>query len=124
MTLYRGMKRDGGQPLIGQGGLEIRRGVDVDAFEDNDLVGPGGGGLSVTADEPRLLPSYRRPESLGGTSKHPVWSIDRDQLPAHLLSSRPDREAHELIEPTDQVMLTDFEGRVHGTAVDWKLAYD
>ena len=125
MTLYRGMKRNGSLPATGvRQGLHIRPGVDVPALEDSDLVEPGDGGLSTTPDEPLLLPNFSRPESLGGTSKHPVWSIERGELPAHRLASRWDNKKHETVMPRESMTLGEFESHIHSTAAEWELAYE
>lgn len=126
MSLFRGMKRDGEMPLVGGGarGLDIRRGCDIAALNDDDLVGPGLGGLSTAPDEPRLLQRHRRPESLGGTGRDPVWSIQREHLSPHGLASRRDSPQHELVEAAEEVELRDLIKRIHGTAANWSLEYE
>lgn len=124
MTLFRGMKRDGDRPLVGAGGLHIRPGDDVPALNDDDEVDSLGGGLSTTPDDPWLLPQFRRPESLGGTSKHPVWSIRRYQLTPQSLSSRWDSITHESVLPAQQSNLRDYVSNIHSTCPDWVLEYE
>ncbi|GAA5035337.1 hypothetical protein GCM10023258_37080 [Terrabacter aeriphilus] len=122
--LFRNMKRDGDAPLIGEGGLHIRPGLDVEATQHDELVQPGTGGLSTAPDNPMLLPAFRRPRSLGGTSKHPVWSMARHALGAYGLGSRRDGATHESIEPLVETTLANFTDGVHRTAPDWSLAHD
>ncbi|MFD8767434.1 hypothetical protein [Microbacterium oxydans] len=98
--------------------------MDVLAREDDEEVAPDGGGMSAAADDPMLLLPHRRPESLGGTSKHPMWSIERDELLPHRLRSRSDTAAHETILPVQRTTLGDFTSRVHGTAADWELTHE
>ena len=68
--LFRGMREDAnGMPEICESsrGLGIRPGFDVPVIHPSDLVGPGQGGMSVSPDDPRSLPYFRRPPALGGT---------------------------------------------------------
>jgi len=118
------MKRDGDLPSSESPGLSVRPGVDVHATADDDEVAPDGGGLSCVPDDPRLLAIHRRPESLGGTSKHPVWSLDRGSLPARRLTSRADSRTHETILPIESITLSDFQRRLRATAIDWKVSHE
>lgn len=117
------MKREEDAPASGHGarGLDVRPGVDVDATKPSDKVGPGSGGLSTAPDDPMLLPGYRRPRWLGGTSKDPLWSTAREGLGEHGLQSVRDSASHETIEPNAETTLADFVKRVHSTATDWSL---
>lgn len=124
MTLFRNMKRDGDLPFQGEGGLNVRPGVDVAAIHENETVEPGTGGMSTAPDDPKLLPVFRRPRSLGGTSKHPVWSVPRPHLTHHELGSRRDGATHELVEPLEKTSLAVFNAHVCATAPDWSLAHE
>jgi hypothetical protein len=80
--------------------LGIRPGIDIGVAPDG-AVEPGGGGMSVTPDDPARLPRHRRPPSLGGTGKDPVWSIATSQLGPQL-RYRPDPAnptTHGFVEP-------------------------
>jgi hypothetical protein len=73
------------------------------------LVSPGEGGMSV-ADTPEGLPAHRRPSSLDGTGKHPVFALQEDQLPDGLTARRdpntrrdPALEHHWFIEPSHEM---------------------
>lgn len=124
MTLFRNMRRDGDRPLLGPKGLHIRRGVDVPQTADDDEVTTDGGGLSTAPGDPMLLPAYRRPHSLGGTSPDPMWSIRREQLPAHELTSRYDHESHETILPARPTTLSAYEESLGNTVAEWTLTHD
>jgi hypothetical protein len=59
--LYRSMIEDtDGKPEVSPTarGLGVRAGRDVAAIDKDDLVFPGGGGMSVSPDSPMNLPSY------------------------------------------------------------------
>ena len=80
MLLYRSMREEtDGFPAVGPSGrlLGIRGDdtttPDVAAVNPTDPVGPGDGGLSVAPGDPMLLLRHRRPPSLGGTGRDPVW---------------------------------------------------
>ena len=127
MQLFRAMKEAAdGLPEIGRSArkLGIRTGDhspwDVAAILPTDIVGPGGGGLSVAPGDPVRLPRHRRPSSLGGTGADPVWMIDSSQLPA-ALAVRLDSPSHGLIEPTNPLPLADYEAVLAATRVQWTL---
>lgn len=124
MNLYRNMRRDGDRPVVGPGGLVIRPGVDVETLDCDEEVSPEGGGLSTAPGNPLLLPVYRRPLSLGGTSKHPVWSIPRGHLPPYRLTSRTDSTTHETVLPAEAMTLKNFESHLHDTVQDWRLTHE
>jgi hypothetical protein len=102
----------------------VRPGVDVVALSERDQVVLEDSGLSCAPDDPWLLPPHRRPESLGGTSKHPVWSIQRNALPPHRLASRADSARHESILPLEPTTLGEFEVALRGTASDWRIEHE
>lgn len=118
------MPRDGDRPLQGPKGLHIRRGVDVAQTNDDDEVTPDGEGLSTAPGSPLLLPAWRRPHSLGGTSPDPMWSIHREQLPAHELTSRYDHERHETVLPSTPTTLSAYEESLRGTVDEWTLTHE
>lgn len=112
--------------MVGGGarGLDIRRGLDVEQTEDDEIVGPGSGGLSTAPDNPRLLQRHRRPESLGGTGKHPVWMIEQTMLPGLGLGSRRDKPNHEIVEADEKVTLGVYIARIHATVSHWAIAHE
>jgi len=127
MRLYRSMKEaPDGYPDVGPSGrlLGVRPGsdptADVLAIAPSDRVLPGLGGLSVAPDDPVHLPRHRRPATLGGKGRDPVWSIDSDDLEPDL-EFRQDRPGHGLIEPKRAMTLQEFQDALAGTRCRWKL---
>jgi len=87
-TLYRTMRDDGeGRPMVIPStstlsparGLGVRPVFDI-AVDDNDFVEPDGDGMSVVQDSPTHLDEPRRPISLGGDSKDPLWRVEQEDL--------------------------------------------
>lgn len=127
MTLFRSMIEDpDGLPAVGPSArkLGVRPGLsrfgDVSAIADDDMVAPGGGGMSVAPGDPRYLLPHRRPVSLGGSSPDPIWSIELKDLGAdlHFRQSSP---THGVIEPNHSMTLLDFQAALAGTRSSWKL---
>lgn len=127
MRLYRSMKEDmDGLPAVGQSArmLGVRPGTsatpDVLAVHPTDKVLPGHGGMSVAPAEAMHLQRHRRPASLGGTGREPVWYIEvRDLGPE--LDFRQDRPTQGLIEPKRLMGLQEFQDALAGTRLNWKL---
>lgn len=126
MKLYRAMADDGGQPRIEMSavGLGVRLTDkaphnDVDALAPTDPVAPGKG-MSVAPDDPADLPPRRRPASLGGTGKHPVWEIDATDLGPDL-RFRQDTPTHGLIEPARPMTLAEYVAALIATRSRWHL---
>lgn len=89
-----------------------------DIQPDSDgLVHPGTGGMSV-APEPRLLPKHRRPQTLGGDGRDPVFQMVLIDLP-ETLRFRSDSESHGLIEPAAAASFELFQSAIHATQVFW-----
>jgi hypothetical protein len=127
MRLYRSMREDpDGLPTVGPSGrtLGVRPGSqlipDVVAVHPTDMVLTGLGGMSVTPNVPQNLPRHRRPPSLGGTGREPVWYIDDKDLGPQL-SFRQDRPTHGLIEPDGPVELQHFQAALASTRPYWRL---
>ena len=106
-------------PCAGDSDLGVRSGIDVHPDEQG-MVWPLRGGMSVAPDDPGYLPLHRRPPSLGGTGKRPVWKIQASTLPA-CLSLRLDRSDHGLIEPTEGIVLEAYRDNLFSTHRDWTL---
>ena len=70
---------------------------------------------------PAGLPPFRRPPSLGGTGKDPVFCIGSNCLPGGL-QYRPDREStkHGFIEPSKPMTLHEYEELLKKTGPLWK----
>jgi hypothetical protein len=85
-----------------------------------DLLLPGQGGMSVAPNDPADLPRHRRPASLGGIGRDPVWYIEADDLGPDLVF-RQDRPSHGLIEPKRAMTLDEFQAALARSRQFWKL---
>lgn len=127
MKLYRAMiEALDGLPQIGRGARElgVRTGDraphnDILAILPNDLVSTTEG-LSVAPDDANDLPRHRRPVSLGGLGRDPVWSIEVAEL-GPLLGFFQDRPRHGLISPRQPLELHLFEEELTKTRLYWVL---
>jgi hypothetical protein len=125
VELFRGMKPGAaGEPELGPSAraLGIRPGIDVPAQNPSDVVSPGGGGLSVSPHDPAHLPRHRRPTTLGGTGRDPIWGITTADLGPDL-QSRPDPDnpsGHGFIEPSRPMTVAEFEQALERTVQRWK----
>jgi hypothetical protein len=127
MRLYRSMKEAADNyPEVGSSGrrLGVRRGndptPDVLAVQPTDTVTPGQGGMSVAPADPLHLQRHRRPASLGGTGRDPVWYIESEDLGPDL-DLRLDKPGHGLIEPQRPLTLQEFQDALANTRPRWKL---
>jgi hypothetical protein len=121
--LFRSMIEDiDGLPKLGSKSaryLGVRYPADVEAFDAHGLVGPGGGGVSVSPDDPMNLPEHRRPEAMGGTGPDPVWMIRRADLGPLLNVAQTSRQ-HALLEPARKMTTSEFDAAVAATRGKWK----
>ncbi|MGL4551171.1 MAG: hypothetical protein ACRC33_08285 [Gemmataceae bacterium] len=122
--LYRSMQEDAdGQPVVGPSASQLGvRPKDVGYRDDDALIGPGDGGLSVTPDDPRLLPDFRRPPEWGGDGKDPVWVIDSADIGTDL-RYRPDPAApgrHGFLEAAVPMRLIDYRRALGATHPLWR----
>jgi hypothetical protein len=127
MYLFRSMKEaHDGLPEVGGSArlLGVRRGnhatPEVLAVNPTDVVGPGMGGMSVAPADPMHLDRHRRPRSLGGTGREPVWCIESGKLNIALLF-RQTSSRHGLIEPSSTMTLAEFEDALAATRMLWAL---
>ena len=131
--LYRAMKEGpGGQPLLGPTArtLGVRTvppsGISKPFTPDISVAGgkvkPGGGGMSVTPDDPALLPTHRKPASLGGTGSDPVWVIEEGSLGPQLQHRRDPTKPtrHGYVEPAKEMSLADYEQAIAATVEFWR----
>lgn len=122
--LYRAMTSDAnGRPVCEDSarGLGVRVPRDIEPSEDG-VVRPRTGGLSVTPEDPKLLPAHRRPPAFGGWGKDPVFEISEQQL-GEDLAYRPDegREAfHGFVEPGRPMPLSSYREALRETAPRWR----
>lgn len=79
------------------------------------------GGLSVTIDDPRLLPSHLVPRSLGGPSNYTVYGLDEIDLSNGLQAAvREDlRRGYAMIEPSRIMPIEEYEALVEATRAKW-----
>lgn len=122
--LFRSMQDDGtGAPAVGPSArrLGVRPGRDVPATHPLDWVYPGGGGLSVSPHTPMNIHRHRRPRSLQGIGKDPVWQIDSATLPPNLTyRADPNSTAHGFIEPAVPMTLGDFQAALAASQSLWQ----
>lgn len=122
--LYRAMKRESdGRPAIGDNDLGVRTGFDITPDLDGN-VGPGMGGMSASND-PHELPIHRRPPTIGGTSKKPVW-ITGSLSEFRELLIRPDsnKPSHLLVEPAHTMAFQQYRSHLSETRLRWDIAFD
>lgn len=127
-TMYRAMKEGtDGFPMSGRSArtLGVRVGgphsdIPVDSRE---MVQPNTGGMSVVLDDPRNLPFFRCPRSLGGGGRDPVFAMNTDQLPTSLLLRR-DEPPHCLVEPRVCCRITAYEEAIESTRPLWRKTHE
>jgi hypothetical protein len=122
--LFRAMKEnDQGLAEIGESArtLGVRPGIDVPATRPTDIVQPGQGGMSVSPDDPRNLPYFRRPLKYGGTGKDPVWTVtDGDLGPDLRYRSDPANPGHGFVEPARSMTLAEYQRALTRTQRLWQ----
>lgn len=121
---FRTMRLDeAGEPMCGPGAAKLGVRIPKDIAPDEaGLVHPRTGGLSVTPDDPARLPAEFRPESLGGTSRFPLFSIASSALP-EALSLTPDARSprtHWFVEPARSMRSEEFQAILCGTRPNWR----
>lgn len=124
-TLFRVMRKDAfdGRPAESSesgSGLGVRVPWDIEPDEEG-IVHPDGRGMSVRT-APRYFERHRRPPAFGGTGKHPLWSIESEDLPEYL-TYRPDlgdNPRHGVIEPSYSMDLEAFRDALASTRDDWR----
>ena len=116
------MRKDGEMPEVGPNQLGVRtEGNARDLNPDVDgTVKPDTGGMSVTPDDPEDLPYHRRPMSLDGSSKWPVWVISSPGIVSPL-GVRPKAPTHWFIEPSQQMKLEKYRSALANTAPLWEV---
>jgi RHS repeat-associated protein len=126
--LYRAMKDENGSPRVGDGtdarSLTVRPSPPY-PFDKADVIVVGGvvspgQGLSVAPGNAMNLPAFRRPPSLGGTGKDPVWVLYGEVLRlSPELSYWKDSPTHGLIEPAFPMPLNEFQRALGETQEFW-----
>lgn len=121
--LYRGMRPDQSQkPVCGETAtvLGVRP---KDIPMENGIVRPNTGGMSVTCDDPNMLPEHRKPEAIGGTARNlMIFYIEESQLPDDLVA-RQDQPieipSHRSVEPVRPCPYVNYLASLHGTKDHW-----
>jgi hypothetical protein len=118
------MTDDAGLPKVGRSARTLGVRLDKDISPDeHGNVRPQTGGLSVAPDDPRRLHPVRRPPTLGGRGRDPVWALDATRLPAMLEYRADVPERHGLIEPARRMLLADYETALAGTRPLWMQVF-
>ena len=107
-----------GLPKIGDSArtLGVRRGVDI-PVDNNGIVYPNTGGMSVSPDVDGL-PSHRKPPEYGGTGKDPVWKINIGDLGDDLVYI-PDSPTHGTIQPSRPMTFDEYQDALAKTMKKW-----
>lgn len=132
--MFRAMKKaDDHMPLLGRTArtLGVRVSAagavpedppEFDVYPDAAGYVTPGRGLSVAMDDPGGLPRHRKPRSLGGEGRDPVFSL-RVSAVGKVLNVNVDRPPHALIEPAARCSLAEYEAALAVTRTSWKV-YD
>lgn len=124
--IYRSMRKEAdGLPALGESSSTLGARAQVDIPVDTDgRVGPKTGGMSVAPDDPKRLPKPRRPLSLGGTGRHPVFALPVGALKP-VLVARVDRPPdHAAVEPADVTTFEQYQAQLWTTRVGWGVAHE
>jgi hypothetical protein len=92
--------------------------IPVDAI---GYVQPKTGGMSMTFKDPHHLPHHRRPKSLGGMGKDPVFCFAGPS--PETLVPRQDTRAnphHFVLEPAGRCLFTEFTRNIATTQPKWE----
>lgn len=117
--VFRAMKEDtNGKPLMGRSARTLGVRICVDIPIRAGKVYPQTGGMSVTPDCVMRLPKSRRPKSLGGWGRDPVFSLQVSDLSSSL-TLRRDKPTHVLIEPSRCCLFEEFEQNLYETKEKW-----
>ena len=121
-VLYRSMKASAdGHPEVGPNArlLGVRDGIDI--ISQNGYVLPETGGMSVSPDDPKRLPRFRRPPELGGTGRDPTFTIESELLPSDLTyrADPLDPHSHGFIEPARPMTFAEFQQAIGETRLSW-----
>lgn len=122
-TLFRAMTPgDDGLPRLGASARTLGARPVIDTPGDGtDVVEPGTGGMSATADDPMLLPIHRRPAAFHGTGPDPVYAIEAADLGADLTwRTDPDGPSgHGFLEPVRRMPFTEYQHALWATRPSW-----
>ena len=118
---------ENGLPLVDRSATGL--GVRVPDDPNADLpvtwgrVDPGTGGMSVTVDDPKLLPRHRRPPWLdGGTSDYPLFRLPESALSLGLkLVPQGSPLRHAEVQPTRPMSIIKYERLLEETQRAWEV---
>lgn len=79
-----------------------------------------GQGMSVAMHDPGGLPRHRKPRSLGGEGRDPVFSLPVSAV-GKALNVNEDRPPHALIEPASRCPLEEYEAALAETRGSWEV---
>lgn len=123
--VFRAMKAEGILPILGSSRRTL--GAKTGQPPDGDIpvgatgrVDPRTGGMSVAPDDPVNLPRHRRPPSLGGEGRDPVFRYAVQRIPA-TLTLRREQHDHAVVEPCDVSFFSEYQETIHGTRNDWEV---
>jgi hypothetical protein len=120
VDLYRGMRgTEDGSPDLGPSASELgaRPGVDI-PVDENGLVRPGTGGMSVN-EEPTGMPEFRRPPTFGGSGKGlNMYCISSCDL-GEGLRYVPESGGHGFLEPASEMPFEQHQQYLTGTQGLW-----
>lgn len=124
VPLYRTFVTDEkDRPKIGVENFMLGARVPIDIKADQDgMVGPGKGGMSVTPNDPCGLPPHLRPITLaGGQSTLPVFFIASSKLGPNLRFQAAKRhpERHGFVEPAMAMKLDAYQNALGSTVSEW-----
>lgn len=102
--------------------LGARPAIDVPSA-DTEEVDIQQGGMSATSGSPANLPIHRRPPSIGGTGRDPIFAIEVEALGVNLLWRRdPDGPSgHGFLEPVRRMPFAEYQQALWATRPHWKL---
>lgn len=126
VIIYRSMRKSlDGLPAVGESSstLGARAGIDIPV----DVAGgvrPATGGMSVAPDDPLWLPKARRPIALGGTGRHPVYSLPVTALHPDLVARVDRPPEHASVEPLAACSFEEFQAGIWSTRGRWEVAHE
>lgn len=125
--LFRAMKScpADGLPEVGCSARElgVRPGRDIPVT--GGIVRPSTGGMSVVTNDPSDLPAHRKPPSLLGSGKDPVFKISDIHIPSTLRvvsNASAQSNNHFVIEPARCCLFRVYTAHLASTRDNWQIA--
>jgi hypothetical protein len=132
VELFRAMIPDvDGFPKAGRSARMLGVRVPEDIVPDeNGLVSPGSGGMSVAPGSEWNVPNHRRPRGMKngstGNAGDRMFAWLETLIPTDKLKVRADREypdTHVYVEPAIMIKLTQYESDLADTRTDWRQVW-